>query len=180
MICQSAWSSCSQATSSVVEVGVAAHEFGQRRHGDERRASGRPAHPVDGIRGTGWQDGRPCRGGTGGRCSSGASQVPTDRPLDELTAELTAHARLHRPGVRDRTAYPALGTWIDRGVYDDLLAGLGDGMAAGLGIGLGEKGTDSVFRRSFSVLVLADVRGPRQRPGSWCPARRCCAGATGS
>ena len=36
------------------------------------------------------------------------------------------------PEVRDGTAYPALATWIDRGVYDDLLAGLGDGMAAGL------------------------------------------------
>ncbi len=35
-------------------------------------------------------------------------------------------------------------------------AGLGDGMAAGLTQGLGESGTDSVFRRSFSVLVLAE------------------------
>src|SRR4029079_14124204 len=47
-------------------------------------------------------------------------------------------------------------TWVDRGVYDDLITGLGDGMAAGLTVGLGEQGTDSVFRRAFSVLVLAE------------------------
>ena len=45
-----------------------------------------------------------------------------------------------RPEVRDGTAFPALATWIDRGVYDDLLAGLGDGMVAGLSVGLGETG----------------------------------------
>jgi hypothetical protein len=84
-------------------------------------------------------------------------EVPTDRPLDELTAELTRMLGSTDPVVRDRTAYPALGTWIDRGVYDELLPGLGDGMAAGLEIGLGEDGTDSVFRRAFSVLVLATV-----------------------
>jgi hypothetical protein len=60
------------------------------------------------------------------------------------------------PQLRDGTAYPALATWTDRGVYDDLLAGLGDGMAAGLAVGLGEQGTDSVFRRSFSVLILGE------------------------
>jgi hypothetical protein len=84
-------------------------------------------------------------------------EVPTDRPLDELTAELTRMLGSTDPAVRDRTAYPALGTWIDRGVYDELLPGLGDGMAAGLEVGLGEDGTDSVFRRAFSVLVLATV-----------------------
>ncbi len=84
-------------------------------------------------------------------------EVPTDRPLDELTAELTRMLGSTDPVERDRTAYPALGTWIDRGVYDELLPGLGDGMAAGLEIGLGEQGTDTVFRRAFSVLVLATV-----------------------
>ncbi len=82
--------------------------------------------------------------------------VPEDRPLDDLTAELTTMLGSPDPEQRDGTAYPALSTWIDRGVYDDLLSGLGDGMAAGLTIGLGENGTDSVFRRSFSVLALAE------------------------
>jgi len=81
-------------------------------------------------------------------------EVPSDRPLDELTAELTAMLGSTRPEVRDGTAFPALATWIANGVYDDLLAGLGDGMVAGLSVGVGEDGTDSVFRRSFSVLIL--------------------------
>jgi len=83
-------------------------------------------------------------------------EVPSDRPLDDLTAELTAMLGSPDPEQRDGIAYPALTTWIDRGVYDDLLVGLGDGMAAGLTVGLGEAGTDSVFRRAFSVLVLAE------------------------
>jgi hypothetical protein len=67
--------------------------------------------------------------------------------------------------ARDGTAYPTLATWVERGVYDDLLVGLGDGMAAGLGVGLGERDTDSVFRRSFSALVLGECIGrDNQRP----------------
>jgi hypothetical protein len=82
--------------------------------------------------------------------------VPDDRPLAELTTELTSMLGSPDPQMRDGLAYPTLATWIDRGVYDDLIVGLGDGMAAGLVVGLGEQGTDSVFRRAFSVLVLAE------------------------
>lgn len=80
--------------------------------------------------------------------------VPTDRSLPELTAELTGLLGDVDPDLRDGLALPTLATWIERGVYDDLLPGLGDGMAAGLRVGLGESGTDSVFRRSSSVLIL--------------------------
>lgn len=82
--------------------------------------------------------------------------VPTDRPLPDLTAELTTLLGSTDPVERDEIAYPILATWIADGVYDDLLSGLGDGMAAGLTRGLGEVDTDSVFRRSFSALVLAE------------------------
>ncbi len=82
--------------------------------------------------------------------------VPPDRPLDELTAELTAMLGSTDPSRRDHTAYAVLAGWISRGVYDDLLSGLGDGMVAGLDEGLGEVGTDTVFRRSFSALVLTE------------------------
>jgi hypothetical protein len=83
-------------------------------------------------------------------------EVPTDRPLDELTVELTTMLGSPDPAVRDGLALPALSTWIAHGVYDDHLAGLGDGMAVGLRTGLGEQGTDSVFRRSFSAIVLSE------------------------
>ena len=87
---------------------------------------------------------------------SGGLQVPTQRPIGDLTVELTEMLGNPDPQVRDGLAFPALATWIDKGVYDDLLVGLGDGMSVGLGQGLGESGTDSVFIRSFSGLVLAE------------------------
>jgi hypothetical protein len=91
--------------------------------------------------------------------------VPSDRPLAELTAELTRMLGDPDPALRDGTAYPALTTWIERGVYDDLLAGLGDGMASGLLVGIGERDTDSVFRRSFSALVLGEcIARDNERP----------------
>lgn len=91
--------------------------------------------------------------------------VPTDRPLGDLTAELTRMLGDPDPVLRDGTAFPTLATWVSRGVYDDLLAGLGDGMAAGLSAGLGGSGDDSVFRRSFSALVLgACIARDNQRP----------------
>jgi hypothetical protein len=83
-------------------------------------------------------------------------QVPAGCRLPDLTEELTTMLGSTDPEVRDDIAYPTLATWISRGVYDDLLAGLGDGMTAGLRVGLGERGTDTVFRRSFSALVLAE------------------------
>lgn len=83
-------------------------------------------------------------------------RVPEDRPLGDMTAELTSMLGSTNPELRDGIAYPTLATWIGRGVYDDLLSGLGDGMVAGLAVGLGENGTDTVFRRAFSVLVLAE------------------------
>ncbi|MEJ7833286.1 MAG: DUF2785 domain-containing protein [Nocardioides sp.] len=82
--------------------------------------------------------------------------VPEDRPLADLTTELTRMLGDTDPHLRDDLAYPTLATWVERGEYDDLLLGLGDGMAAGLRVGVGETGTDSVFRRSFSALVLCE------------------------
>jgi hypothetical protein len=90
------------------------------------------------------------------RVRSAEMRVPEDRPLPDLTAELTTMLGSTDPVERDEIAYPILTAWIGEGVYDDLLAGLGDGMAAGLTQGLGEADTDSVFRRSFSALVLAE------------------------
>lgn len=83
-------------------------------------------------------------------------RVPLDRPLAELTSELTAMLGDTDPRVRDGLAYPTLAAWISEGVYDDLLHGLGDGMAAGLDVGLGSDGTDTVFRRSFSARILGE------------------------
>lgn len=82
--------------------------------------------------------------------------VPLDRPLAGVTADLVRALGDPDPVLRDDLALPVLATWIERGVYDDLLVGLGDGLATGLRSGIGEQGTDSVFRRSFSAIALAE------------------------
>ncbi|MGN6251751.1 MAG: DUF2785 domain-containing protein [Marmoricola sp.] len=83
-------------------------------------------------------------------------RVPQDRPLADMTVELTTMLGDPDPAIRDGIAFPTLATWIHEGVYDDLLPGLGDGMGVGLEQGLGEDGTDTVFVRSYSALVLAE------------------------
>jgi hypothetical protein len=83
-------------------------------------------------------------------------QVPRDRPLDEMTTELIGMIGDTDPRIRDETAYPILATWIDSGVYDDLLLGFGDGLSHGLVSGIGEDGTDSIFRRTFTALLLGE------------------------
>lgn len=99
----------------------------------------------------------------------GERTPPAEHRLSDLTADLTRMLGDPDPHVRDGLAYPFLATWTEHGVYDDLLAGLGDGMCAGLEVGIGERDTDTVFRRSFSALVLAecidrDTRVRRQPP----------------
>ncbi len=81
--------------------------------------------------------------------------VPADEPLADLTAELTVMLGSPDPHLREDLAAGTLTAWISQGVYDELLSGLGDGLVAGLRIGLGEEDTDTVFRRSFSALLLA-------------------------
>jgi hypothetical protein len=83
-------------------------------------------------------------------------KVPQDRSLVEMTEDLTRMLGDPDPDVRDGIAFPTMATWIDEGVYDDLLVGLGDGMCHGLDIGLGEVDSDTVFRRSFSALILTE------------------------
>ncbi|MCZ4498884.1 MAG: hypothetical protein JWQ74_1437 [Marmoricola sp.] len=83
-------------------------------------------------------------------------RVPADRSLVEMTEDLTRMLGDPDPEIRDGIAFPTMATWIDEGVYDDLLIGLGDGMCHGLDIGLGLPEDDSVFRRSFSALILTE------------------------
>lgn len=83
--------------------------------------------------------------------------VPPDRTLGDLTAELTTMLGSPDPEIRDGLALQVMTVWIGRGIYDDLLVGLGDGMVAGLRVGIGETGTPTVFRRSWSARVIAHV-----------------------
>lgn len=101
--------------------------------------------------------------------------VPGARRLDDLTVELVDLLGAADPHLRDEVAATVLRTWIERGIYDDLLPGLGDGLAEGLRPGLGEEGTHSVLRRSFCAAALAQVVGrdtarprvPRESALAW-------------
>ncbi|MBA2463580.1 MAG: DUF2785 domain-containing protein [Nocardioidaceae bacterium] len=83
-------------------------------------------------------------------------KVPADRSLADLTSELTTMLGDTDPRRRDGIAYEVLARWVTEGVYDHLLEGLGDGMAIGLLVGIGQRDTDTVFRRSFSALILGE------------------------
>jgi hypothetical protein len=63
------------------------------------------------------------------------------------------------PELRDNLAYSILSVWIvDRGkLSQPELLSLFDEWRANLRSGLGESGTDSVFKRSFSALCLASL-----------------------
>lgn len=83
--------------------------------------------------------------------------VPSGRRLDDMTVELVELLGELDPHLRDDLALTVLRRWISGGVYDDLLPAVGDGITEGLRPGLGEDGTPSVLRRSFSARVLAAV-----------------------
>ncbi|HVG61627.1 MAG TPA: DUF2785 domain-containing protein [Hyalangium sp.] len=60
--------------------------------------------------------------------------------------------------LRDGLAYELLTSWMRSGALSDsALRGLTEKLLGQLSEGLGESGTDNVFRRTFSALVLSEV-----------------------
>ena len=84
--------------------------------------------------------------------------LPTDHDLHALTDELLSYLGSPDAHLRDGVAYPLLAQWISKGHYsrDDLRA-MAARLTANLQIGLGEEGTESVFLRAFSALMLAEL-----------------------
>jgi len=84
--------------------------------------------------------------------------VPEGYSLTELTSELVEYLGSPNPVLRHTFGYSILGYWIERGVYSTRqLRELIMQMVGNLSQGLKERNTDSVFRRSFSALVLAEI-----------------------
>jgi hypothetical protein len=74
--------------------------------------------------------------------------------LDELLQNLGSTD----PELRDELSLSILSTWLERRLYSDAeMRALLAPMSANLALRLGEVGTDSVFRRTFSVLILAEL-----------------------
>ena len=84
-------------------------------------------------------------------------RMPEGGDLDRLTGALEPLLGSTDPFLREN-ALEILWQWGQNGLYsDEQLIALGDRMAANLAVGLGESGTDTVFVRAFSALVLAMV-----------------------
>jgi hypothetical protein len=84
--------------------------------------------------------------------------LPQGEWVGELTPELLGWLGSSDPELRDEFAYRILAAWIERGQYaPDQLRTMAKQMTANLEVGLGEEGTDSVFLRTYSVLILMEV-----------------------
>jgi hypothetical protein len=83
---------------------------------------------------------------------------PTEPPLAELTAELLGYLGALDPVLRDDIGYCTLAHWIERGYYTPTeMVAMADRMVTNLLTGLGEPGSDTVYLRAFSCLVLAEL-----------------------
>jgi hypothetical protein len=85
--------------------------------------------------------------------------VPEHESADTLAPELSAMLASPDPELRDDLAYSILAHWIYRPnvLSTPTLLSLTDEWRANLKIGLGATGTDSVVKRSFSALCLAEM-----------------------
>lgn len=90
-------------------------------------------------------------------------EVPADRRLTELVAELSGLLRSPDPVVRDGHAYSILATWIAKGVLGpELLRALGDEMA-------GRFGDAEIQARTFAPLILDAIVSVGVFEPSWVP-----------
>jgi hypothetical protein len=84
--------------------------------------------------------------------------LPQGEWVAELTPELLGWLGSTDPELRDEFAYRILAAWIERGQYGpDHLRTMAKQMTANLEVGLGEEGADSVFLRTYSVLILMEI-----------------------
>lgn len=82
--------------------------------------------------------------------------VPPGASAFALAQELTPWLASPDPGLRDDLAYTILDIWIRHGLLtNQQLLTLLSPLQQNLTSGIGESGTDSVFKRSFSALTLA-------------------------
>ena len=84
-------------------------------------------------------------------------QVPAEESLRDMTSELMTLLGSTDAYTRENSM-EVLWHWGQAGRYsDEQLIEIGQQMADNLGVGLGEAGTDTVFLRAFSALVLCMV-----------------------
>jgi hypothetical protein len=97
--------------------------------------------------------------------------VPQNESADALAHELGSLLASPDPELRDDLAYSILAHWIHRPniLFTSTLLSLTDEWRANLKSGLGESGTNSILKRSFSALCLSEMakreaKGPFMGP----------------
>lgn len=91
------------------------------------------------------------------RIEASGYEVPPGRTPAELLPMLVNALRSPRSVPRE-ASFAIFGVWILGGRYaEDELRALSETLLANLEVGIGEEGTDSVFGRSFSTLVLGKI-----------------------
>jgi hypothetical protein len=85
-------------------------------------------------------------------------KIPAGHTLDELTKTLFGYLGNTDPELRDDIAYIVYANFLKREMYSkDDIRGHADELSSNLKNGLGETETDSVFLRTFSMLLLAEI-----------------------
>lgn len=85
--------------------------------------------------------------------------IPTGQEAFPLARELSGYLGSPDPELRDDLAYSMLAVWINRQkkLSPEELATLLEEWQPNLRLGIGETGTDSIFKRSFSALCLSSL-----------------------
>jgi len=85
-------------------------------------------------------------------------KIPKGYTLDKLTKELFSYLGSTDPELRDDIAYIVYANFLKRELYSkDQVRGHVKELLSNLEKGIGETETDSVFLRTFSVLLLAEI-----------------------
>ena len=85
-------------------------------------------------------------------------EIPDKYSLEELTDEIFSYIGNTDPDLRDDIGYVVYANWLEMGQYShEELSKHIQILLENLEFGIGEDETDSVFLRSFSVLLLAEI-----------------------
>jgi len=100
--------------------------------------------------------------------------LPPGSDPAQLATELLGALSSPDPEWRDEIGYATLASWIyqQRVLGADVLRAMSERLVANMKHGIGDKGTDTVFARSFSALVLSvvvarDNADPFFQPDEW-------------
>ncbi|MCC7117279.1 MAG: DUF2785 domain-containing protein [Anaerolineales bacterium] len=85
-------------------------------------------------------------------------KIPEGYSLADLTEELFSYIPSADPELRDGIAYETFANWLDKDQYTlEQIRPYIPRLAINLQSGIGERDTDTIFGRAFSILFLAEI-----------------------